>query len=170
MDSEVFSLAVDWMYGCVDERLELQQAAHMMRAGDRLSILGLRDASARICCEWLHCLRHDSWIDFSKWPLVEELHRYALAAEADDVAWVSTAFKTIVQMHMCYGGFIPLALALALLPAVRCLQHVRLARHRHSLCCFAELALVHNLSFTGNMPDSAPSAWPPLAAVIHQCV
>ncbi len=83
MDADVFSLVLDWMYGRVTEDLDLQQAAHLMRAGDRLSILGLRDASTLICNDWLehfHNLQmlvlrtfRNSVMD-SKCPLVIEIY------------------------------------------------------------------------------------------------
>ena len=89
MDADVVSLAIDWMYGSLNKPLDLQQAAHMMRAGDRLSILALREASARICCD---CLEHmlpvppveDSQIGHQ----VEEILRFAEATGATDVAEV----------------------------------------------------------------------------------
>ncbi|KAL3155425.1 hypothetical protein ABBQ38_010982 [Trebouxia sp. C0009 RCD-2024] len=87
MDAEVLSLAIDWMYGSVDEPLELHEAAHMMRAGDRLGILDLRDASARICCQWLEHLRSVCWLEHRQSVDVKEILRFATAIEASQVAW-----------------------------------------------------------------------------------
>lgn len=100
MDAEVLSLAIDWMYGSVDEPLELHEAAHMMRAGDRLGILDLRDASARICCQWLEHLRSVCWLEHRQSVDVKEILRFATAIEASQVAWVSSC---PVLLSNCYS-------------------------------------------------------------------
>ncbi|KAL3138568.1 Ectoderm-neural cortex protein 1 [Trebouxia sp. C0010 RCD-2024] len=98
MDAEVFRLAVDWMYGCVDERLNMQQAAHMMRAGDRLSILGLRDASARICRDCLHY--GNRYVHVEEGERVLQVYRYAMAVGDYTMADVSIAFKAVPGPQM----------------------------------------------------------------------
>lgn len=88
MEAAVFRVAVDWMYGSVEMPLCIDRAADMMKAGDRLGILGLRDASARICRQWLqHVL-------LSPWPedrqIVNDTLHYATSIEANDLARVSS--------------------------------------------------------------------------------
>ena len=78
------------MYGYLNEPLELRQAAHMMRAGDRFGIWGLRDASARICCQWLEHLRSESWLEHSQRVEVDHFMHFAKAIEDHDIAWVSS--------------------------------------------------------------------------------
>ncbi|KAL3155424.1 BTB And C-terminal Kelch [Trebouxia sp. C0009 RCD-2024] len=99
MDADVLSLAIDWMYGGVNKPLELHEAAHMMRAGDRLGILDLRKESAWICRQWLKHMLSAKRVQPDQILQVKEALCCATETGTDEIALEASPLPPV---EVCY--------------------------------------------------------------------